>query len=144
MNYVLAVFLVFSLIAKNASQKTQSLTRGGRLTVVGSGGSTELPISAGGLLAYVVPDNKKAIVRGNITVTDLGSQAFIQVEVFDTASGRLMPIVRISTVGVSSIFTTEIVKVGTGVPTQEIQIHGDTTPNDGVAEWFADITELPI
>jgi len=136
--------LVFSLIAKNASQKTQSLTRGGRLTVLGSGGSTELPIAAGGLLAYSVPDNKKAIIRGNLTITDLGSQAFIQVEVFDTASGRLMPILRLTSVGDSRSFNTEIVKIGTGIAKQEMQIHGSTTPNDAVAEWFVDITELPI
>jgi len=136
--------LVFSLIAKNSTQKVQSLVRGGRLINVGSGAAGELQINAGGILNYVVPNNKKAIVRGNITVTDLGSQAFIQVEVFDTASGRLMPILRINTVNESRVFTTEIVKIGDGVPTQQIEAHGNTTPNDGVAEWFADITELPI
>jgi len=138
--------MTISIIAKNASQAGQTIVRGGRLTVLGSGGHTELPINQGGLLTYNVPAFKTALIRGSMVVTNLGStNTFIQVEMFDTQSGRLIPIARANAVNVTVNFEMKLVQLRNfpvDPQDQQIEIHGDGA-NDGVAEWFAFIEEKP-
>jgi len=131
--------MVFAIIAKTSAQKLGSFTRGGRLTVLGSGGFTESPINAGGLAVYTCPAGKIAKVKGNIVWTVAGAtpQTFIEVHVFDNVSGRSIPQIRINTVGDSASFEFDL------LPVQDIIPRGSTLPNDGGAEWLATITELP-
>lgn len=138
------VFLGFSIIAKNASQKSQGITRGGRIINLGSGAAGENAINTGGLLTYVVPEGKKAKIKGNISVTNYGANLFVEVEVFDNSSGRLIPVVRLTAAQneVSKPFEMEIVHILPALR-QEVQIHGDNAANNGTAQWFASIEELP-
>lgn len=140
------VFLVFSIIAKTAAQKAQGVTRGGRLTVLGSGGATELDINAGGLLNYIVPLGKRAIIKGSINVTVWGANTSLDVEVFDNSSGRLIPVLHLINVAgvlVGGTFELEVSHV-VGALRSEIQVHGDNGANNGTAEWIASVQEIPI
>lgn len=138
--------MVFSIIAKNASQVGQTIVRGGRLTVLGSSGVTESPINQGGLLAYEVPQFKNAVIKGTMTPTNFGTDnTFFQVELFDSQSGRLIPIVRSGTVGLTVSFELKVTQLRPrpeDPQDQEMQIHGDGV-NDGTAEWYAEIIEKP-
>ncbi len=138
--------MTVSIVAKNASQGSQTILRGGRLTEVRGAGTIEVPINQGGLLAYEVPEFKTALIRGSFTITDFGTNnTFMQVEMFDTQSGRLIPIARGTVLGQTVVFEMKITQLrpASSGQDQEVQFHGNGATGDGVAEWFAFIEEKP-
>jgi len=134
--------LTIRIVAKTSAQKRNRILRGGRVIVLGSGGFTEQPIASGGLAVYTVPIGKTAQVRGSLVWTVLGTQTFIEVTVFDTVSGRTIPIARANAVGDAIRFEAELFRIST--PAQmTMSIRGSNAPNDATAEWIAEIQELP-
>lgn len=139
--------MTFAIFAKNSSQAEQSIIRGGRLTVVGSGGFTETDMIQGGLANYEVPSRKSARIRGTLILTSLGTDnTFIQVQFIDNQSGRTIPVARATVVGQTVTFDIKLAQVRVRPPAgidMQMNVIGDGV-NDGTAEWQAQITELPL
>jgi len=135
--------LTIRIIAKTASQKTPAIVRGGRLTVLGSGGFTETPINAGGLASYNVPIGKKTSVKGTLVVTNFGNNNLINVNVFDSASGRTIPIGTARTVPTNFVIQFECELTRNATTQQTLIPDGDNSMNNGIAEWYATLIELP-
>lgn len=139
--------MTVSIVAKNASQGSQSLLRGARLINIGSSGSGEQDIDQGGLLNYNVPPFKTAIIKGTFVITNFGTNnTFMQVELFDSQSGRLVPIARGTVVGQTVAFELKLTQLRPRPEfsqDQNVAFHGDGAVSDGTAEWFVSIEERP-
>jgi len=136
--------LVFSIIAKNATQSSQSIVRGGIVTGIGTAVGSEATMFQGGLNNYDVPSFKTARIRGSLTVISLGSNSFLQIELFDTRAGRIISQAR-ATVNNQTVFFDFSMAQRRVAASQDfdIQSKGDNVANDGSLEWSAEITELP-
>jgi len=138
--------MTVSIQAKNVSQKSQSILRGGIVTGIGTSIGSEADMFQGGLLDYDLASFKTARIRGSMTVTALGANTFLQVELFDTRVGRIISVARGTNNNQTVQFDFLMVQLR-DFPDQpqdyDIQCHGDNVANNGSLEWQAEITELP-
>jgi len=125
-------------IPMNATQKLADIIRGGKFTVVGSGGSTEQPIDAGGWATYRPAVGTRALIKGTLTLLALGSNTFLSVTVFDNTAGRLIEIARVDANQPSVEFEIEIQREFT------CSVTGDNAANDGSCDVLSYVRELPI
>ncbi len=136
--------MTVSIIAKNASQGAQKVLRGGTVSGIGTAIGVELTMFQGGLLFYDVPSFVTAHIKGAFTITDLGANDFLQIELFDTRAGRIIAQGRSTTVNTTVQFDFTMVQLREeAFQDYDIQCHGNNVANDGKLEWSAEITELP-
>jgi len=140
--------MTISIIAKNATQAEQSIIRGGRLTEIGDGTFLEANLIQGGLGDYEVPNQKVAIIIGSLVITSLGTDnTFIEVEFRDNQSGRTIPVVRGTALGQTILFKIKLAQRRQRPPfgiDMAMGVTGDGAVDDGTAEWWAEIQELPL
>ena len=138
--------MTVSIVAKNSSQKSQSILRGGIVTGIGTAIGSEADMFQGGLNDYDVPSFKTARLIGSFTVIALGANSFLQVELFDTRAGRIISQGRATANNQTVAFEFIMVQLRefpTNPQDYEIQTHGDNVGNNGSLNWSAEITELP-
>jgi len=126
---------MYDIFSKTEAQASGAFIRGGRITVLGSGGFTENPINAGGLAVYSCPASKIAKIKGQMIWTVLGTQTRIEITTFDPPSGRQVPVAVVLAVDIKETFEFDL------TPGQSIIPRGDVLPNDATMEWLATITE---
>jgi len=135
---------LLDIIAKNVSQVSNKIIRGGIYTNVGSGGVTEAAISTGGILGYNVPTNKKATFKGTLTPIIFNSNSRLALNIFDNVAGR---IIQVSSVSSFPVGTNEGISIQfAGVLESsdfDFIINGNSAANDGSLNCIMDIVELP-
>lgn len=138
--------MTVSIQAKNVSQKSQSILRGGIVSGIGTAIGSELDMFQGGLLDYDVPSFKTARIRGSFTIIALGANSFLQIELFDTRAGRIISVGRGTTINQTVPFDFLMVQLRAfpeNSQDYDLQSHGDNVANNGSLQWQAEITELP-
>lgn len=122
----------------NSIQKLPTIIRGGIFTVVGSGGFTEAPITAGGWATYRAAVGHRAIIKGTIVLNALGSNTLIEATIFDNVAGRTIPIAQINAANPKQSFEVEVDRDFT------CGARGDNAANDGSCEIISFIREVEI
>ncbi len=125
------------VISRNQTQRLNRQIRGSLVTVLGSGGSTQAGFADGIVTGYEPPENKKAIVRGQISLRAIGSNTTMSINTFDQSAGRISKIATISSSVLISQF--EVVLQNDMV----LNFSGDNSANDGSLDCNIEIEELP-
>lgn len=130
--------MVGRIAAYNQIQKLPTIIRGGIFTVVGSGGFTEAPITAGGWATYRPAVGHRALIKGTIVLNALGTNTLLEAVVFDNVAGRQIPVAQINATNPKQSFEVEIDRDFTCL------VRGDDVANDGSCEVMAFIREVEI
>jgi len=126
------------VISRNQQQQISRILRGSRLTVFGSGGSTEAAVYEGGILSYTVPNGKTALVKGSFIGTVLGSNTVMSVRAFDQSRGLGVVLASVTAVNVAVAFDAVLGE------DEVINFTADNAANDGSAECVIEIQERPV
>ena len=123
--------------ARNQTQKLNRAIRGSLVTVLGSGGSTQAGFADGIVTGYEPPENKKAIIRGQIALRALGTNTTMSINTFDTTAGKISKIATVSSAILVSHF--EVILQNNMV----LLFSGDNAADDGSLDCNIEIEELP-
>jgi len=122
----------------NSLQKLPTIIRCSVYTGVGSSAASEAACSQGGVSGYRVPVGTRGIIKGTLVLNALGSNTFIVFRLFDTVSGRQIPVARVDASSSKSDFEVEVDREIT------LSVTGDNVANDGSCEVMLFSSEAPV